>query len=505
MNELLDRIDALSAELDGVLAEAFSGAVGAATDDDVLAIMGAAAGIARRAEALLCEGSGVVSQRSTDEIVADRMSARFGSVTAGELVQRVTRSTRVTANAYVRIGRLTAPRRALTGEALPARYPGLREALATGAVGVEGALAVAVPLEKARPAAGDAAVLVAEAELCTAARGDAPDAPPVVDADALREMAQVWAVFLDQDGTEPPEERAMRKRDFWIGRCRDGVVPFGGHALPEFMAELRRCIDALMSPRTARQPDGPWFAGGESGAGTELESTGSGEGGEGEGDSSGDEAAPPLDPRTVGQRRHDALWTLIHRIATSGTLPTIAGAAPTLVVHAREKDLLAGTGFTHLPGIGEPQPIDLAERIACTGRMQRVVFAENGRITSIRTTERLFNRRQRRAIEARDGTCIIPGCQVPADWCEIHHVDEHSEGGETSTDNGVPVCMFHHHWVHVCGWEIQMRLGVPYVRGPAWWDPRRRWFRASKSPLTMLDRLEIRQPLAHSRHLTLTT
>ncbi|EIC08696.1 HNH nuclease, partial [Microbacterium laevaniformans OR221] len=75
--------------------------------------------------------------------------------------------------------------------------------------------------------------------------------------------------------------------------------------------------------------------------------------------------------------------------------------------------------------------------VACAGAIQRVVTGSDGRIVAIGTEERVFNRYQRRAIALRDGGCVIPGCGVPAGWCEIHHVTEHARGGPTHTDNGV--------------------------------------------------------------------
>ncbi|WP_208636579.1 HNH endonuclease signature motif containing protein, partial [Microbacterium phyllosphaerae] len=97
------------------------------------------------------------------------------------------------------------------------------------------------------------------------------------------------------------------------------------------------------------------------------------------------------------------------------------------------------------------------------------------RIIGISTTDRVFTVHQRRAIVARDKECLIPGCHVPASWCEIHHVVEHARGGPTHTDNGVPLCWWHHRSLGTSGWEIRMDDGIPQVRGPRWWDPEQRW------------------------------
>ncbi|GFZ75567.1 hypothetical protein GCM10010921_31320 [Microbacterium album] len=95
----------------------------------------------------------------------------------------------------------------------------------------------------------------------------------------------------------------------------------------------------------------------------------------------------------------------------------------------------------------------------------------------------MFNTHQRRAITARDGGCVIPGCTIPAAWCEIHHVDEHANGGPTHTDNGVLVCWWHHHNLERSGWDIRMRNGTPVVKAPPWID-RRGIYRPVRNTLT---------------------
>jgi hypothetical protein len=92
---------------------------------------------------------------------------------------------------------------------------------------------------------------------------------------------------------------------------------------------------------------------------------------------------------------------------------------------------------------------------------------ELNRDNGVGSPNRTFSGHQRRAITARDGACIIPGCHVPASWCEIHHVQEHAKGGPTHTDNGVPLCWWHHRTIDFSGWEIRMVEGMPEVRAPA--------------------------------------
>jgi hypothetical protein len=190
-----------------------------------------------------------------------------------------------------------------------------------------------------------------------------------------------------------------------------------------------------------------------------------------------------VDTRSRAQKQHDALTAALGIAARHGDMPTLGGAAPTLVVSVAAEDYATGRGWAHIDGIDTPVSVAAARHTACGGTVQRVLFDPEGRIVGIGSTDRLFTPAQRRAITLRDGECLIPGCHVPATWCEIHHVTEHARGGPTSTDNGVALCWHHHRTLDTSGWEITMRNGTPHVRGPAWWDPNRTW-RTPTSPRT---------------------
>jgi hypothetical protein len=455
----------------------------ACDDDGVLSALAAAGSIRRAAEAMMIEAVAQLRDRDDAAPHPDRVTTRYGCRDHAELVQRATRVSRRTAGEILSAADAVQQTTALSsGEVLPAEFPAMRAALAEGAVGLDGVVAVAGAFRGC--AAGRDALLAADAELAAAARGDGADAAPPASADQLRAYAAVWAAYLDQDGTEPDDTTALRKRAFTIGRRRDdGLVPVRGDLLPEVAAQLQREFDSILNPRLQPAPGtGPRF----------VESA---EDGSGAIDGSGHPDEPleaTADPRTRSQRQHDALATILSSAASSGALPTLGGAAPTLVVSVREEDLGSGRGYAHLPGDDQPIPLAVARHIACTGAIERVVLADNGRIVSLSTLERVFNHHQRKAIALRDGGCIIPGCHVRPEWCEIHHVREHAHGGPTHTDNGVLLCWFHHRTIDTGGWSIRMTHGTPEVRGPAWWDPTRRWRPTTTSPARRQHRLKLR-------------
>ncbi|MDR2322220.1 MAG: HNH endonuclease, partial [Microbacterium sp.] len=134
-------------------------------------------------------------------------------------------------------------------------------------------------------------------------------------------------------------------------------------------------------------------------------------------------------------------------------------------------------GRAFIEGRNDDVPLSVAHHTACAGGIQRVLYDENGQIVSLGTSARIFNALQRRAILHRDRECVIPGCHVPATWCEIHHVREHADGCPTHTGNGVALCWHHHRTLDTSGWRIRMSHGVPEIRGPHWWDPHDAWRR----------------------------
>jgi hypothetical protein len=61
----------------------------------------------------------------------------------------------------------------------------------------------------------------------------------------------------------------------------------------------------------------------------------------------------------------------------------------------------------------------------------------------------------RRALGARDPTCVWPGCE--ARFVHGHHVMFWAEGGETKLDNLCNLCSRHHHLVHDGGYLVAWR------------------------------------------------
>ncbi len=398
----------------------------------------------------------------------------FGCRSMNELLQRAFRTDAPGAARVTKAAKAVEREISLvSGERLPARWPALRDAMLDGVIGVAGMLAATGALDQAGDRIGLEDRLRADDYLAECARGcrvadphegatdaDAQDAAPSATPDDLRQASQYLAMVLDPDGAEPTDRNAQHRRYLTIGRIRDGVHPLRGNILPDTAAQLQLIIDAQNNPKV----------GGPPAPGVAFRS----EDDEIHEDRFNSDPRNVIDPRTAGQKRHDALAAALGIAARHDEMPSLGGAAPTLVVNVDAQDYAAGTGWATIPGADTAVPLSIAAHTACTGTIQRVLF-EEGRIIGITVTDRVFTVHQRRAIIARDKECLIPGCHVPASWCEIHHVTEYARGGPTHTDNGVPLCWWHHRSLDRSGWEIRMANGVPQIRGPAWWDADRSW------------------------------
>ncbi|HSL59493.1 MAG TPA: HNH endonuclease signature motif containing protein [Acidimicrobiales bacterium] len=76
--------------------------------------------------------------------------------------------------------------------------------------------------------------------------------------------------------------------------------------------------------------------------------------------------------------------------------------------------------------------------------IERAVFGPDRRIIDLGRRSRLFVGGARRAVEIRDRRCTAPGCDAPAEECDVDHVPGWAEGGTTDPDHGRLRCPAHH-------------------------------------------------------------
>ncbi|HKF15942.1 MAG TPA: DUF222 domain-containing protein, partial [Candidatus Dormibacteraeota bacterium] len=119
-----------------------------------------------------------------------------------------------------------------------------------------------------------------------------------------------------------------------------------------------------------------------------------------------------------------------------------------LVVHI-DVGVLTGEeshGRCHLED-GTPISAAVARRLGCDAQVVAITERE-GLPIDVGRSRRLFTRPQRRALQARDGTCRYPGCGVPARRTHLHHLLAWELGGPTDLANAASLCRFHHGRLH---------------------------------------------------------
>jgi hypothetical protein len=336
--------------------------------------------------------------RERDRLEAEclRRLGRFDAA-GGATVEGV-RSTRAWLRGRCRLAPGAASERVRLARRLERTLSETRAAFAAGEIGYDHARVIA----RAVDASEACAESISEAEpiLVDAAR----DCDPL----QLRRVVEHWRHMVDRDGFEADERTARDQRRLHLSETFQGRVVGDFEGDPETGALIRTAIEAFAKPR----------AGG--------------------------------DDRSPAQRRYDAFVEICEKVLDAGLAPTTGGMRPHLNVfvgletlEARARAAGAELDWVHQPISGEA-----ARRLACDAQITRVITGPDSQPLDVGRTARVIPPALRRAVIARDRHCTEPGCDVPAQWCEIHHRVHWIDGGETALPNLELKCKPHHHDHH---------------------------------------------------------
>jgi hypothetical protein len=117
-------------------------------------------------------------------------------------------------------------------------------------------------------------------------------------------------------------------------------------------------------------------------------------------------------------------------------------------------DLVAGRPGRTLDGL----PLDGAtlRQLACDANVHRVITDGRSSILDYGRATRTIPPAVYASLVLRDLRCRFPGCDRKPEWCEGHHVVHWQDGGTTDVDSLVLLCSYHHHWVHLPGWNLKL-------------------------------------------------
>jgi len=90
-----------------------------------------------------------------------------------------------------------------------------------------------------------------------------------------------------------------------------------------------------------------------------------------------------------------------------------------------------------------------------TAQVRRVVLDANSTVIDLGERKRLFTGNARIAATLLERFCRHPGCEIPADRCQIDHNESHSAGGRTDQSNAAPECGPHNRHKFAHGWRLR--------------------------------------------------
>jgi hypothetical protein len=220
----------------------------------------------------------------------------------------------------------------------------------------------------------------------------------------MPEVLAAWKRSADLQGAETEAERLHAQRVLHLSPHWSGMVHVSGDLDPESGGIVLAAVRSLSEPA----------------------------------------ALDADDTRTPAQRQADALAEICRRYLDGN--PGSGSSRPHLTVTVPWNTLQQGTGVVDT----EAGPISAktACRLACDATVARIIVHEDGTPVAAGEARRVIPPALRRALDLRDGGCTHPGCDVPARWCDGHHIIHWAQGGKTVLSNLRLLCRTHHGQEH---------------------------------------------------------
>jgi hypothetical protein len=245
-----------------------------------------------------------------------------------------------------------------------------------------------------------------------------------MNAKQLRQAARRMAEVISREVADRHEadlldrEQRRAEAETYLALHDNGDGTFSGKfTIPELHGQmLRTVLEQLTSPRRlARDKDGRPVV---------------------------DESVP--DPGLNWYERMGLAFTeVIEHLPTKGFGSNLAS----VLVHLDYQHLLDGLASARLD-TGVHTSAGEARRLACGAGIIPAVLGSRSEPLDVGRKSRLHTEPQRAALSIRYKTCATVGCERPFAWCDVHHPHAWSAGGETSLDNALPLCGFHHRRAH---------------------------------------------------------
>lgn len=359
------------------------------------------------------------------EIESRGLPDRYHARNTGQFLRGLLRLDPREANTRAKAAHATGVRRGLTGQPLPPIYPVLAEAEDAGDISERHQRVVVDTIEKLPEQVQAEHGEQIEADLVGYARQ--------FDPHQLARLAERISAYYDPDARLKDVDYRAKHRDLSVHQHPDGSCSGTFEGTAEFTELLLLHLDAFARPKP--------------------------------------EADGIKDPRSAGQRRHDALLEALKLNLRAQQLPTVAGVTATIVLTMSAQDYQQRTGLART-GHGALIPVPEAIRLSAGEyRLLNVVIDKTRGITAYSSSARLYPENARLALIALDKGCTFPGCNAPPGWCEIDHCLDFALGGPTSIDNAVLACRYHNNDAKKQGWQSTRINGRAAWIPPRWIDP----------------------------------
>ncbi len=179
-------------------------------------------------------------------------------------------------------------------------------------------------------------------------------------------------------------------------------------------------------------------------------------------------------PRSLRQRRHDALKNGLRRYLDAGISGPRDKVAPHLNVTVGLDTLHSAPGaLPAVAGSGATLPVSLIRQWWCDSELTRFVLSLGRKVIETSHTARTLKAHERRAkLIETGGRCQAAGCsRGPGSRLTPHHATPWAACGTTSLADSVTVCEQTHHDLHSGGNIIRLRDGrwlgpLGWARGP---------------------------------------
>ena len=162
---------------------------------------------------------------------------------------------------------------------------------------------------------------------------------------------------------------------------------------------------------------------------------------------------------TAEQIRADALVEVAKcslRAEAEGT-----SVVPSVVVHVDVPSLIDGTGDRCEIADGPSLASETARRLTCDCNLQ-ALFEADGAVQDVGRKKRVVSPRMRKALEARDKSCVFPGCDR-SKFLDAHHIVHWVYKGETKLMNLALLCFHHHRLMHEGGFSMRLEEEMTFT------------------------------------------